>query len=111
MRVVDVQELAFQRNYQASGTASFEILEDAECPWNVGSYCIESNGIEREVTRNAKNVDFRIGINGLASLISGHTSLSGLCTAGRAEVSDAGKLPRLDSFFSCRYKPFCIDDF
>ncbi len=111
MRVVDVQELASQRSYQATGTASFEILEDPECPWNVGRYCIESNGIEREVTRNAKNVDFRIGINGLASLISGHTSLSGLCTAGRAEISDAGKLPSLDSFFSSRYKPFCIDDF
>ena len=111
MRVVDAQELASKRRYLTPGVASFEILEDAECPWNVGRYRIESNGIENEVDRNTKDIDFQISTNGLASLLSGQSTLSELCVAGRAEVCNAGKLPVLDSFFSSKYKPFCLDDF
>ena len=111
LRVVDVQQLASGRSYSAEGSVCFEIREDNDCPWNVGRFCIESSGEQCEVSNSANSVDFQISINGLASLLSGQSSLSVLCSSGRAQVQDPGRLPYLDAFFATKYKPHCIDDF
>lgn len=111
LRVVDVQQLASGRSYSAEGSVCFEIREDNDCPWNVGRFCIESSGEQSEVSINANTVDFQISINGLASLLSGQSSLSVLCSSGRAQIHDPSRLPYIDAFFATKYKPFCIDDF
>lgn len=111
MRVVDVKDLAAKRRYQLAGEVSFEVVEDALCPWNVGCYRIQSDGSESLVENTSGGTVFRIDINGLASLLSGHASLSALCTAGRAEALIQSKTPLIDGFFSTQFKPFCIDDF
>ena len=111
MRVVDVERLASCRKFDCAGRTSFEIGEDNECPWNIGKFEIESDGQNSRVSKTSSGPDFRISINGLASLLSGNVSLSVLCASGRASIDDPGRLPELDRFFATRYKPFCIDDF
>ncbi len=111
MRVVDVERLAADRPYSRAGSVSFEIAQDADCPWNVGTYRIESDGNDCEVQRVQQSADFRISINGLATLLSGCAPLSALCVAGRAELLNQSREAELDHFFSTTYKPFCNVDF
>ena len=111
LRVVNVAQLAASRLYGNSGSVAFEVTEDADCPWNVGRYRVESDGIHSEVSAHSGDIDFQISINGLASLLSGAANLSRLCSTGRAEMVDPSRLSLLDVFFSTRYMPFCLDDF
>ena len=110
-RVVDVLGLLTQRNYGCSGEVTIDIPEDRECPWNVGKYRLQTDGYEAHATRHRGDCDFKISVNGLASLLSGDISLSRLHAIGIAHVNSTEKLPGLDSLFQTEHAPFCNDLF
>ena len=111
LRVVDVAQLAKSRTYARTGVISFEITDDRECPWNIGKYQIDFDGTNLEVSTIQRNVDFQIGINGLATLLCGHSPLSMIANGGRARVFNSAKLSEIDHFFTTRHKPYCPDNF
>ena len=111
LRVVDVAKLTAQRNYAMPIETVFKIGEDAECPWNVGSYVLRADNAGAEVERTETPHEFQISINGLASLLCGSQSLSQLVRSGRAAVEKESRLPSLDAAFATKYQPFCMDDF
>ena len=111
LRVIDVMALTKARGYQYEYKAVFEIVEDEMCPWNKGTYRLTTSSNEVEVVRTNTMPDFQISINGLASLLCGHDTLSQLTRVGHAKINDVKKLPRLDALFSTNYRPYCLDDF
>ena len=111
LRVTDLKSLLQSRLYDHAGSVSLQVDEDAACPWNAGTWRLDAGPGGQEVTPVGGTGEVRISIAGLASLITGHFSLSHLVRIGRASVSDPARLPLLDALFSTRYAPFCLTDF
>ena len=113
LRVNDVDATLAGRGYDMPGEATVRVREDDICPWNVGSYRISTSGEETEVEKlsGSPNVDLDVTVNGLASLVSGHSSATTLHRIGRVEASNPNKLPELDSLFSTRHRPTCANGF
>ena len=114
LRVNDVEMALAARGYDLPGEAIVRIAEDKICPWNVGTFRMTTTGEATDVERisdGGARVDFDISINGFASLLIGHTSLSQLHRIGRANVADEAHLPVFDALFSTRYRPLCSNMF
>ena len=114
LRVNDVEMALAARGYDLPGEAIVRIAEDKICPWNVGTFRMTTTGEATDVERisdGGAHVDFDISINGFASLLIGHTSLSQLHRIGRANVADEAHLPVFDALFSTRYRPLCSNMF
>ena len=111
LRVVDAAATLAARGYDHAGKTTIAISEDKECPWNVGTYALETDGVQAEAQKTTSDAEISITVNGLASLLAGHTSLTQLTHIGRAEVSDNKRLPALDALFSTRYRPACMNGF
>ena len=111
LRVVNVRRLAVSRRYARPGDVSFEILKDAECPWNEGRFRLIANEEGSELSDHRGECDFSITVQALATLLSGNVSLSNLHRIGRAAVKNPKQLPELDSLFSTTYAPYCHDFF
>ena len=113
LRVVDARAALAARAYDHPGETTVGILEDADCPWNVGVFRLATDGRQVEVARRPHGDEPEIAIapHGLASLLAGYSSLSHLVRVGRAAVSDHRRLPTLDALFGTRYRPHCMNDF
>ena len=111
LRVVDARAMLEQRGYDHAGSVAIEVVGDPECPWNEGVWQLETDGALSEATRTAQPSDIRIEPHGLASLLSGHSSLSHLARCGRAEVADSRRLSELGALFATLHRPACMDDF
>ena len=111
LRVVDVEAALAARNYDVPGEVTLRLAEDDLCPWNVGTYRVSTTGEATEVERTDANADLEVTPNGLASLISGHSSASYLHRIGRLRAEDVKALPVYDSVFATRYKPNCTNGF
>ena len=111
LRAVNVKQLTSNRPYQSKGQVVFEIPADRECPWNVGTYLLDSDRTTSEVTTTRQSADFRIDINGLGSLLSGQSSVSELESCGRAAILNRTREHELNSFFATKHRPFCNDGF
>ena len=114
LRVVDVAAALAGRGYDMAGETTLTIAEDRECPWNVGTYRLATDAVQAEAQKiqTAKGGgEVRIGQQGLASLLSGHATLSQLVRIGRAEVEEPQRLPQLDALFATRYRPNCMNGF
>ncbi|MCZ6618047.1 MAG: GNAT family N-acetyltransferase [Gammaproteobacteria bacterium] len=114
LRVNDVETALGARGYDLPGEVVLRINEDDICPWNVGTYRMTTTGEATDVERISDDntpIDCDISINGLASLLAGHTSLSQLHRIGRASVTEEARLPAIDALFSTRYRPLCSNMF
>ena len=113
LRVVDAAAALAARGYDVAGEATLAIAEDPQCPWNVGSYQLATDGVQAEATRRAAGEAAEIDVTpaALASLLAGHAPLSQLVRVGRASVRDEKRLPALDALFSTRYRPHCMNGF
>ena len=111
LRVVDVAAALAARGYDVAGETTLAIAEDSECPWNVGTYRLATDATQAEAEKTDGAAELRITTQGLASLLAGHTALSQLVRIGRAEVENAKRLAALDSLFSTRYRPHCMNGF
>lgn len=111
LRVVDARAMLEQRGYDHAGSVAIEVVDDPECPWNEGVWRLETDASQSEARRAAGEGDVRMGPHGLASLLSGHSSLSHLVRCGRATIADRRRAAELDALFATRHRPACMDDF
>lgn len=113
MRIIDLETTLSTRPYNSHGRIYLGLDDDDLCPWNNGVYQLEADGCSCEVTRLKENSqqDIRATINGLASLLSGHSSVSFLNQIGRISVEDPSRLSEFDAFFATRYPPNCPNGF
>ena len=111
LRVVDVPRLLAERGYDHAGETTLAVVEDALCPWNVGSYRLTTDATQAEAEQTSAEAEFTITPQALASLLAGHARLSHLVRIGRAEVRSERRLPTLDALFSTNYRPHCMNGF
>lgn len=112
LRVVDAAAALAARGYDHAGETTVRIAEDAECPWNVGTHRLVTDGVQTEVTPAGNgHAEITATPHGLASLLAGHSSVSHLARVGRIAVADGKRLPSLDALFATRYRPHCMNDF
>jgi predicted acetyltransferase len=107
LRVVDVECALPQRPYGDRGELAIAIVDDDLCEWNNGTYLLETNGAESEVTRTDREADISMPARSLASLISGHDSATFLARAGLIEARDEQTLRLADRLFATSYRPHC----
>ena len=53
LRVVDLPMLLSQRGYQTEGKLVLEVVEDPECPWNVGTWELEASPAGSRVVKKS----------------------------------------------------------
>ena len=111
MRITDVEAALPQRPYSDANAITFAV-RDGLCPWNEGTFVLETTGDESSVERvdSAVTADLTMPASSLAVLVSGHRSASVLGRAGRIE-GDAKALARADRLFATDHAPWCNDSF
>jgi predicted acetyltransferase len=82
MRVVDAEKALAARPYGDRGELTIAI-EDSMCPWNSGTYLLETDGITSDVHRKDRPADLAVTPNALATLLAGHRTATHLARAGR----------------------------
>ncbi|MEO6398001.1 MAG: GNAT family N-acetyltransferase [Tepidiformaceae bacterium] len=111
MRVVDVEQALPQRPYGARGELTFAIEGDALCPWNNGTYLLETDGPSATVQRTTRAAQLTMSPNTLATLVSGHRSATFNHRAGLLTASDPAILQTADALFRTEYAPHCPNGF
>jgi predicted acetyltransferase len=111
MRVVDVEAAIPQRPYGGRGELVIALPKDDMCPWNEGTYRMETDGITTAVTRVDAAPDLTMRPNTLATLLAGHRSATRLHRAGLLEASGIAALERADTLFRTVYAPNCPNGF
>ncbi len=110
MRVVDVERGLPQRPYGASGELTFEIPADDMCPWNAGTWLLETDGQNTKVRRTDRQPQLSIPIATLAPLVSGHRPATHYQRMGRL-AGDAEAVAAADALFRTAYPPLCPNSF
>jgi predicted acetyltransferase len=111
MRVIDIEKSLPQRPYGERGELTFAIRGDTMCPWNEGSWLLETDGRTTDVRRTDRSPDVSMPINSLARLFSGHASATHLSRAGRLDVHNHAALGAADRIFATEYRPHCPNGF
>jgi predicted acetyltransferase len=112
MRITDVAAALPQRPYADAGVLTIAV-EDDLCPWNRGTYGLETTGDETHVERieGGTSADLTMPVSSLAVLLSGHRSATTLGRAGLLDAADGDVLQRADRLFATAYAPWCNDSF
>jgi len=110
-RVVDVEAGLPLRPYGANGALTFEISGDSICPWNNGTYSLETDGTTTEVSRTQRPAELTMSVNSLATLVAGQSSATVLHRAGLIEAADSAALSRADALFRTEFAPHCPNFF
>jgi len=111
MRVVDVEKALADRPYGARGELTVRVTADQMCPWNDGTYLLETDGPSASVRRVDREPDLTLSVNELATLISGYRGASHLARAARVEARDQQALRTADAIFRTERAPHCPNDF
>jgi predicted acetyltransferase len=108
VRIVDVPGALEGRTYAAAGRVVVS-LEDQICPWNSGSWVIDTTGANASVSRTDESPEIRLTASDLAGVYLGGFTLAQMARAGRVEPSDA--LARLDGMIHTDVAPYCSGTF
>jgi predicted acetyltransferase len=111
MRIVNAERALAQRPYGTRGELTLAIAGDDVCPWNNGTYLIETDGQTTQVTRTGREAELTMRPNTLASLISGYRPATHFLKAGRLEERRAGAALRADAIFRTEHAPHCPNGF
>lgn len=111
MRVVDVERGLPRRPYGARGELTFGVPADDLCPWNVGTYLLETDGMTTLVTRTTREPELVIPVNTLASLVAGYRPATHFARIGRLEARNPDALARAEALFKTEYVPHCPNSF
>ncbi len=111
MRVVDAEKALPQRPYGRRGELTIRIETDDICPWNVGTYLLETDGPSASVRRIDREADITTSPNVLSSLISGYRPASHFARAGRLVAKDDAALQTADDLFRTKHAPYCPNGF
>ena len=110
-RVIDIEAAIPQRPYGDRGELVFSIPEDHMCPWNEGSWLLETDGKTTSVRRTDRTPDLSMPINTLACLLAGHRTATYYHRAGRLEGATDKALLTADRIFRTEYAPHCPNGF
>ena len=114
-KITSVQNVlhSLQKHQFGPGEITLELqLEDSFQPEYGGSFVIGfANGRASLGDRLPSATSMRIEIANFSSLLLGCVNLSDLHRLGLATVSEASKVPLLDSIFRLPRAPICITDF
>jgi len=110
MRVIDAERGLPQRPYAARGELTFEIPADDMCPWNTGTWLLETDGETTEVRRTGHAAQLTIPIATLAPLVSGHRPATHYLRMGRMD-GDSEAAAIADRIFQAKYPPLCPNSF
>jgi len=111
MRVTDIEKAIPQRPYGQRGELTFAIPDDDVCPWNAGTYLMETDGTTTAVRRTDRTPDITTTPHVLASLISGYRPASHFAKMGRLEAKDTAALRTADGIFRTEHAPYCPNGF
>ncbi len=111
MRIVDVERGLPRRPYGARGELTFAVPADDLCPWNVGTYLLETDGMTTLVTRTTREPELVIPVNTLASLVAGYRPATHFARIGRLEARNPDALARAEALFKTEYVPHCPNSF
>lgn len=111
MRVVDVERALPQRPYGDRGELTIGIDGDDLCPWNNGSFLLETDGRTTEVRRTDREPDLVMRPNALATLIAGRYPASFLARLKQIEVREPKAIHIADTLFRTEYAPHCPNNF
>ena len=109
MRVVDAQKALEARPYGDRGELTIH-LDDAMCPWNSGTYLIETDGPSVDARLTERAAEITVTPNALATLLAGCRTATHLARAGQVEADEA-VLKRADRLFRTEYLPNCPNGF
>ena len=104
VRILDTVAALSERKYAADGTVTFEV-DDNFCPWNTGTYRVESNDGESACERVDGPGDIAISPSALASCYLGANDFHTLAVAGLAEERTPGAIGRASSMFRWSVSP------
>lgn len=111
MRVVDAEKALADRPYGVRGELSIRVTDDRMCPWNNGTYLLETDGPTSHITRTDRDPDLTVAPNVLASLLAGYRSASHFARAGKLETRDDRAVRTADQLFRTVRAPYCPNDF
>jgi predicted acetyltransferase len=113
MRVTDVAAALPQRPYGDADALTIAVTDEL-CPWNVGTFVLETTGEESTAARfddPAGGADLEMPVSSLAVLLAGYRSATTLARAGLLEPVRESVLARADRVFATTYAPWCNDSF
>ena len=111
MRIVDAESALAQRPYGDRGELTITLGGDDMCPWNNGTYLVETDGPTAHVARSERRANLTVSPNALGSLLAGHRSATRLERAGLIEAASSTALERADRLFATAYAPHCPNGF
>lgn len=111
MRIVDVEQALPQRPYGSRGELTLAVEGDDLCPWNNGTYLLETDGRTSAVQRTTRSAQLTVSPNTLASLLAGHRSATYHQRAGQLVAADQSCLAIADTIFRTEYAPHCPNGF
>jgi predicted acetyltransferase len=109
MRVVDAEKALVARPYGDRGELSIR-LTDGACPWNSGTWLLETDGPTAEARQVERTPDLEVTPNALASLLAGSRTATRLSRTGAID-GPAEALRRADRIFRTEYAPYCPNNF
>jgi predicted acetyltransferase len=104
VRFVDALAALAERKYAANGVVTIE-LEDPFCPWNSGTYRVESDDGESACERVDGPGGIVVSASALASCYLGANDFNTLAAAGLAEERAPGALARASAMFRWHTSP------
>jgi predicted acetyltransferase len=110
IRLVDVERALSQRSYAAPGELVFR-LEDHFCPWNSGTWKLETSGAETTVTRTKAQAGLELKAADLGAAYLGSMSFSRLRDGAAITELTSGTATRADDLFRVHPAPWCPEIF
>jgi predicted acetyltransferase len=110
IRLVDVERALTQRSYAAAGELIFR-LEDHFCPWNAGTWMLETSGSETTVTRTKAQADLAMKAADLGAAYPGGISFSQLREGAAITELNSAAAARADDLFRVHPAPWCPETF
>jgi hypothetical protein len=85
-------------------------MDDAMCPWNSGTWLLETDGPSAEARRVDRTPELTLTPNALATLLAGCRDAGHLARLGQVEGAPE-VLRRAERLFRTEYAPNCPNDF
>lgn len=110
LRVVDVASALAARPYSSAGRLRIAIRDEL-CPWNAGTWELETDGPSTSVKRTSEPEDMAMPAASLATLLTGHRNATTLERARRIEPASQAALRTADRIFATNYAPYTANMF
>lgn len=108
-RIVDVEKAIPLRGYNEDGELVIEIVDDAICPWNNGTWHMIVSDGKASIKKTKKGPEVSMNANTLAMILFGQLSTTSASRMGIIDVKKKNVLIRYDRLLRTAYMPFCGD--